>query len=63
MEISGMGFEEAEINGGPGILVTAGGRAIAVVTLTIADGRITAIQFLMNPDKLSAISVGRTLPL
>lgn len=63
MEISGMSLEVAEINGGPGTLVTADGQAIAVLTLTVADGRIAAIQALLNPDKLSAIAAGRTLPL
>jgi RNA polymerase sigma-70 factor (ECF subfamily) len=63
MEISGMSLEAAEINGGPGMLVTAGGQAIAVLTLAVADGRITAIQLLVNPGKLSAIAAGRTLPL
>ena len=63
MEISSMSLEAAEINGGPGTVVTAGGQPIAVLTLTVADGRITAIQLLANPDKLSAIAAGRTLPL
>lgn len=63
MQIPGMSLEAAEINGGPGMLVTAGGQAIAVLTLAIAEGRITAIQLLVNPDKLSAIAAGRTLPL
>jgi RNA polymerase sigma-70 factor (TIGR02957 family) len=63
IEISGMSLEAAEINGGPGTLVTAGGHAIAVLTLAVADGRITAIQLLANPDKLNAIATGRTLRL
>ena len=63
IEISGMSLQAAEINGGPGTLVTAGGQAIAVLTLAVADGRITAIQLLTNPNKLSAIAAGRTLPL
>jgi RNA polymerase sigma-70 factor (ECF subfamily) len=63
MEISSMSLEAAEINGGPGTVVTAGGQPIAVLTLAVADGRITAIQLLANPDKLSAIAAGRTLPL
>jgi RNA polymerase sigma factor (sigma-70 family) len=63
IELSGMSFEAAEINGGPGTLVTVGEQTIAVLTLTVADGRITAIQLLVNPDKLNAISAGRTLPL
>ena len=63
IDVSGMSFEAAEINGAPGTLVTVGGQAIAVLTLTVADGRITAIQLLVNPEKLSAISAGRTLPM
>jgi RNA polymerase sigma-70 factor (TIGR02957 family) len=63
IEISGMTLQAAEINGGPGTLVTAGGQPIAVLTLAVADGHITAIQLLTNPDKLSAIAAGRTLPL
>jgi RNA polymerase sigma-70 factor (TIGR02957 family) len=63
IELSDVSFEAAEINGGPGTLVTVGEKALAVLTLTVADGRITAIQLLINPDKLSAISAGRTLPL
>ena len=63
IEISSMSLQAAEINGGPGTLATAGGEAIAVLTLAVADGRITAIQLLLNPDKLSAIAAGRVLPL
>jgi RNA polymerase sigma-70 factor (TIGR02957 family) len=63
MEISTMSLEAAEINGGPGTLITVGGQPIAVLTLAVADGHITAIQLLANPDKLSAIAAGRTLPL
>jgi RNA polymerase sigma-70 factor (TIGR02957 family) len=63
IEISDMRLEATEINGGLGILATAGGQAMAVLTLAVADGRITAIQLLTNPDKLSAINAGRTLPL
>jgi hypothetical protein len=42
---------------------TVGGQPVAVLTLAVADGHITAIQLLANPDKLSAIAAGRTLPL
>jgi RNA polymerase sigma-70 factor (ECF subfamily) len=62
MEISAMSIEAAEINGGPGTLVTLGGQPVAVLTLAVADGRITAIQLVANPEKLSAIAAGRTLP-
>jgi RNA polymerase sigma-70 factor, ECF subfamily len=60
---SAMRAEVAEINGGPGILVTAGGRPITAATTVIAGGRITAIQLVANPDKLRGLRAGYTLPL
>jgi RNA polymerase sigma-70 factor (TIGR02957 family) len=62
MDLSDMTLEAAEINGSPGTLIMSGSRAIAALTLTVSDGRITAIQLLANPDKLVAVSAGRTLP-
>jgi len=58
-----MSVDAAEINGTPGTLISADGRPVAVLTMAVADGHITAIQLLANPDKLSAIAGGRTLPL
>jgi RNA polymerase sigma-70 factor (ECF subfamily) len=60
---SEMTIEVAEINGGPGILVTTGGRPITAVTTVIAGGRITAIQLVANPDKLQGLTAGCMLPL
>jgi RNA polymerase sigma-70 factor (TIGR02957 family) len=62
MATSDMSLVAAEINGSPGTLIMAGGRPVAALTLAVADGRVTAIQLLANPDKLSAIAAGRTLP-
>lgn len=46
-------FEFAEINGQPGArLVDADGRLGAVLSLTIVDGRVTAVHNVLNPDKL-----------
>jgi RNA polymerase sigma-70 factor (ECF subfamily) len=61
--VSDMSLAAAEINGSPGTLIMAGGRAIAALTLAVSGGRITAIQLLANPDKLTAITAGRTLPM
>ncbi len=61
--VSDMTVTAAEINGSPGTLITAGGRTLAALTLTVSSGRITAIQLLANPDKLTAITAGRTLPM
>ena len=63
MDISDMTVEVAEINGGPGALITVDGRPITAMTTVIAGGRITAIQLVANPDKLRGISTGRTLAL
>jgi RNA polymerase sigma-70 factor (TIGR02957 family) len=63
IEISDLVIEMAEINGGPGALMTAGGRTLMAATWLVAGGRVTAIQLISNPDKLTAISAGRTLPL
>jgi len=58
-----MSARVVEINGGPGILVMAGGRPLTAVTTAVAGGRITAIQLVANPDKLRALRAGRMLPL
>jgi RNA polymerase sigma-70 factor (ECF subfamily) len=63
IEISEINLEAAEINGSLGTLITAGARAIAALTLTVSGGQVTAIQLVANPDKLTAIAAGRTLPL
>jgi RNA polymerase sigma-70 factor (ECF subfamily) len=60
---SQMTIEPAEINGGPGTLITAGGIPIAAVTTVIDGGRVTAIHLVANPDKLRAISTHRPLRL
>ena len=62
-DISAMKIEIAQINGGPGALMTSGGRLLLAATWLVAGGRVTAIQLVTNPDKLRAISAGRTLPL
>jgi RNA polymerase sigma-70 factor, ECF subfamily len=63
IEVSEMTVEMAEINGTPGVIVKAGGHVVTAMTTVVTDGRITEIQLVANPDKLRAISAGRTLPL
>lgn len=47
------GVERVEVNGGPGALQRDGdGGLFAVWSLDVADGRITAIRAVVNPDKL-----------
>ncbi|WP_327363977.1 RNA polymerase sigma-70 factor [Streptomyces sp. NBC_01296] len=61
IEPADMNAELVEINGGPGMLFSGLNRVIATVTFDFdADGRITAIHNVANPDKLRAIAGGTT---
>ncbi|MBL7514213.1 RNA polymerase sigma factor SigJ [Frankia nepalensis] len=42
----------AAVNGGPGFLHYTGGELATVAALTVAEGRVQAIDFVSNPDKL-----------
>ncbi len=39
----------------PGVLIMAGGRPVTVMAFTVADGAITAIHALTDPDRLAQI--------
>ena len=59
VEIAAMAAEVVDINGGPGILLTGGGRVIATLTVDLdADGRIVTVHNVANPDKLRAVADG-----
>ncbi|MFI6002077.1 RNA polymerase sigma-70 factor [Streptomyces sp. NPDC051366] len=61
IEPADMNAELVEINGGPGMLFSGPSQVIATVTFDFdADGRITAIHNVANPDKLLAIAEGTT---
>ena len=60
-DVSDMVVETAEINGGPGTVITAGGKPIAALTTVITGGRISAIHVIANPDTLQGLGAGRTL--
>ncbi|XMA37410.1 RNA polymerase sigma-70 factor [Streptomyces albogriseolus] len=54
-----MRAELVELNGGPGLVFRAPGRVISTVTFDFdADGRITALHNVANPDKLRAVAEG-----
>lgn len=53
----GATVRRATVNGGPGLLVVHQGRVVAVTGLTVAGGRITEIDVVMNPDKLTRLSI------
>jgi len=59
VEIADMAAEVVDINGGPGIVLTGGGRVIATLTVDLdADGRILTVHNVANPDKLHAVADG-----
>ncbi len=59
IEPADMHAEVVEINGGPGLVFSGPDRVIATVTFDFdADGRITALHNVANPDKLRAIADG-----
>ena len=49
------GMAVREVNGAPAIVVTAGGRPYAVLSLEAVDGRITQLYAVTNPEKLHGL--------
>ena len=47
----------ARVNGGAGVVVARQGRVIGVVGMTIAGGRITELDLVVNPDKLRRVRI------
>jgi len=45
-----------DINGGPGIILQAADRPIAVLSLDIADGVIQLVRLISSPEKLSRLT-------
>jgi RNA polymerase sigma-70 factor (ECF subfamily) len=44
------------VNGGPAIVATLGGRVVTVAALDVVDGRVQTIHLIANPEKLAAMS-------
>jgi RNA polymerase sigma-70 factor (ECF subfamily) len=55
--------ELTEINGGPGLVYTRDGQVVGAVTWMVSGGLVTAVQIITSPEKLAALSAGRTLTL
>jgi RNA polymerase sigma-70 factor (TIGR02957 family) len=52
--VPGVALHPVEINGGPGALIRDGEeRLLGVLALDIADGLITSVRSIVNPDKLA----------
>jgi RNA polymerase sigma-70 factor (ECF subfamily) len=51
--LPGVSLRPAEINGDPGVLLLDGEqRVIGVTVLDVSNGEVTAINGIVNPDKL-----------
>ncbi|MYV54814.1 RNA polymerase sigma factor SigJ [Streptomyces sp. SID3212] len=50
-------FRIAEVNGAPAVLAHTGGKLDLVLQLEVADGVITCVYIMRNPDKLSGVIV------
>jgi RNA polymerase sigma factor (sigma-70 family) len=50
------------VNGDPGFLIARGGQALVVASVTVADGRITEINILADPDRLRRLDLTGVLP-
>jgi RNA polymerase sigma factor (sigma-70 family) len=48
-------LEPVLVNGGPGAVVRIGNRLHAVIGFTVDDGTITAIDMLLDPDRLARV--------
>lgn len=53
--------EVVPVNGMPGVLAYAGEKLVSVMSFAVADGRVTEIDVLVNPEKLARVQ--RTLEL
>ncbi|MEU0564857.1 RNA polymerase sigma factor SigJ [Nonomuraea sp. NPDC005983] len=49
-----------DVNGGPAMVLLAGGRVVTVISLLVSDGRIDTIYLLANPDKIAHLPWGGT---
>ena len=45
----------ATVNGAPGLVVVDADGVLSVISFTVDGGRITAIDVVRNPDKLSGV--------
>ena len=45
------------VNGGAGLLSTVGGRPVSLMSFTVVDGRIAAIDILADPDRLARLDL------
>ncbi|GAA4567870.1 RNA polymerase sigma-70 factor [Planotetraspora kaengkrachanensis] len=49
-------MEITDVNGGPGVVLSAEGRVITVISLVISGGLIETVYLIANPDKIARLS-------
>jgi RNA polymerase sigma-70 factor (ECF subfamily) len=47
----------AQVNGGPGVVITSGAEPISALVLDVSDGVVQTIHLVANPDKLAGVRV------
>ena len=50
-----MNVRLAQVNGGPGIVATAGEMPVTTIVLDVADGVVQTIYMVANPEKMSGV--------
>ena len=45
----------AQVNGGPGVVITAGGEPISALVLDVSSGVVQTIHLVANPEKLAGV--------
>lgn len=58
---AGVVFSPMSFNGSPGVRAVQDGRTVGAVSLSVADGRITHIYSIANPDKLARLDAEMAL--
>jgi RNA polymerase sigma-70 factor (ECF subfamily) len=53
-----MEVSPALVNGTAGVIITAVGRPVAVLGFTVVDGRVTEINGITDPDRLTGLGLG-----
>jgi RNA polymerase sigma-70 factor, ECF subfamily len=48
-------YEPAVVNGALGLIVRRNGKPLSVMAFTVADGRITEVDAVLNPEKLRSV--------
>jgi len=57
----GVAEEEIELNGAPGLVLTAGGRPVVAILIDTDGERILSVFAVANPDKLDALGAARPM--